>query len=127
MNTGAPRAGPLQYFSGPFQWQINQTCADPEGILDIRRRWLPEFDKPLGEARALGAYNSSTQTSTRAFASGTTVSFDHGSNRGTITWGDGSVTAGPGCPAAAARCTVCWPPLYEKGSPEAGTGGCQQS
>ena len=43
--------GPLAYFSGPFGWQIAQSYDDPIGIWDVRKRWLPEFDKPLGEAR----------------------------------------------------------------------------
>ena len=31
--------GPYQYFSGPYGWQIVQTCVDPLGLADIKRRW----------------------------------------------------------------------------------------
>ena len=71
----------------------------------------------------VGVHDSSTNTSTRAFASAT-VSYDFSANRGRIEWGDGSVTQGPGCAADAAVCRQCLPPLYEKGSADAGTGGC---
>ena len=118
--------GPYQYFSGPYGWQIDQTCADPLGINDIKRRWLPEFDKPLGAATASGAslYDNVTRISTRTFGAGTTVTFNHTDNRGTIKWSDGTVTQGPGCPSTAAKCTNCYPPLYEKGNLADGTGGC---
>ena len=118
--------GPYQYFSGPYGWQIDQSCADPLGINDIKRRWLPEFDKPLGVATASGAslYDNVTRISTRTFGAGTTVTFNHTDNRGTIKWSDGTVTQGPGCPSTAAKCTNCYPPLYEKGNLADGTGGC---
>ena len=116
--------GPWQFFSGPDQWQINQTCTDPLGIVDIRRRWLPEYDKPLGEARGLGQHDPATNVSTRVFQSGTAVIFNHSAHRGTIRWSDGTVTQGPGCVEGAPECSVCYPPLYEEGSFAAGTGGC---
>ena len=74
--------GPYQYFSGPYGWQISQTCVDPLGIHDIRRRWLPEFDKPLGAAKTLGLYNNVTKIYTRVFGAGTTVTFNRTDNRG---------------------------------------------
>jgi hypothetical protein len=115
--------GPLTYFSGPYGWQISQTWSDPLGIADVRRRWLPEFDKPLGEAISEGVYNNITHIYAREFASGTNVTFNTTSNRGKIVWAnDRSVTQGPGC--IGKSCVQCQPPLYEKGSARAGTGGC---
>ena len=119
--------GPYAYFSGPYGWQITQSCADPLGIYDIRRRWLPEFDKPLGEAKSLAQYDNTTKVSRRVFGAGTEVTFDHTTNKGTIKWSDGSVTEGPGCPADAVKCVDCYPPLYEKGNLADGTGGCFNS
>ena len=119
--------GPFQYFSGPYGWQIVQTCADPLGLGDIQRRWLPEFDRPLGNATGLAHFDSARNVSSREFLSGTTVTYNHTTNRGTIRWGDGSVTAGPGCAPAAPACVSCLPPLYEKGSVTEGTGGCTSS
>lgn len=116
--------GPLQYFSGPYGWQIAQTCDDPLGLEDVKRRWLPEFDKPLGKAHSLARHDSATNTSTRVFGVGTNVMYDHSANRGRIEWSDGSVTEGPGCAAEASTCKNCLPPLYEKGSTLKGTGGC---
>jgi hypothetical protein len=63
--------GPLAFFSGPYGWQIYQTWEDPLGIQDVRQRWLPEFDKALGEAEGLGVLNNTTSVWTRSFASGT--------------------------------------------------------
>merc|ERR1712187_557425 len=97
---------------------------DPLGINDIKRRWLPEFDKPLGTARALGRYDNVTKISMRSFASGTTVVFNHTINKGVIKWSDGTVTEGPGCPSTAKECQNCYPPYYEHGRVEDGTGGC---
>lgn len=105
--------GPLAYFSGPYGWQITQTWSDPTGIEDIRRRWLPEFDKPLGEAKGQAVYDATTQLVTREFASGTKAIFDHSNNQGTIEWSDGTMTKGPGCPASAKSCQQCDPPDYK--------------
>ena len=105
--------GPGAYFSGPYTWDIDQTWSDPLGIDDIRMRYLPEFDRPLGEAKADAVFDKATNTATREFASGTVVTFNHSSNQGTIKWGDGgAVTQGPGCPASATRCRSCKPPHY---------------
>lgn len=55
------------------------------GIEDVEQRWCPElFDRPIGKpigdaVKANGMYK-------RVFASGTTVLFDTGSNKGTIAW-----------------------------------------
>ena len=45
-------------------------------------RWLPEFDKPLGEAKADAVYDKATALVTREFASGTHVTFNHTNNQG---------------------------------------------
>lgn len=47
-------------------------------------RWLPEFTKPLGAPLEDAAYLRGTWT--RRFASGTNVTFDALTNRGTIVW-----------------------------------------
>jgi len=114
--------GPLSFFSGPFGWQVRQDWLDPLGIVDLRQRWLPEFDKPLGEATGPGTLDGTSGVWTRAFASGTTVRFDSSSSRGRIEWADGTVSQGPGC--VGDHCTQCMPPLYERGRQEDGTGGC---
>ena len=101
-----------------------ETCADPLGIVDIRRRWPPEFDKALGEAVGLARYDRASNTSTRSFGSGTIVSFNFTARQGTIRWADGHVTRGPGCSSEAEACMFCYPPLYEDGSLEDATGGC---
>jgi hypothetical protein len=90
-------------------------------------QWLPEFDKPLGEAKSLAVYDPATTIYTRSFGAGTTVTFNRTDGRGVISWSDGTVTAGPGCPGTAPRCLNCLPPLYEKGSLAEGTGGCYSS
>ena len=104
--------GPFAYFSGPYAWSIAQTWSDPLGIDDVRMRWLPEFDKPLGEATKEAVFDEATNVVTRAFASGTTVSFNRTNNQGTIKWSDGSVTQGPGCAPSATKCRSCQPPSY---------------
>jgi hypothetical protein len=119
--------GPYQYFSGPYGWQISQTCDDPLGLRDIRRRWLPEFDKALGKAKGLGLLDKHTNTYTRIFGAGTTVTFNRTSGQGTIQWSDGTVTRGPGCAPSAPKCQNCFPPMYEQGSLADGTGGCVES
>ena len=106
--------GPYAYFSGPYTWSIAQTWSDPEGIDDVRMRWLPEFDRPLGEPTAEAALDELTGIATRTFASGTTVTFNHTNNQGTIKWGDGAVTQGPGCAPAATKCHSCKPPSYRE-------------
>lgn len=127
-----------------------QSWSDPTGIEDIRRRWLPEFDKPLGEAKGQpeylqlrrnidvdalpfvrarvayicytvlsiqplfwSRYDKATNLVTREFASGTKVTFNHSNNQGTIEWGDGTTTKGPGCAPAAKSCQQCDPPDYK--------------
>ena len=48
--------------------------------------WLPAFDRPLGAPSADAAYDASTSTWTRTFASGTHVAFNARTNVGTVTW-----------------------------------------
>ena len=49
--------------------------------------WPEEYSRPLGKPLGLGARNASSGVWTRAFASGTVVTFDPASNVGGITWG----------------------------------------
>jgi len=68
--------------SSPNRGRFTQTWEDPIGIKDIQMRWLPEFDKPLGEAKADAVYDKATALVTREFASGTHVTFNHTNNQG---------------------------------------------
>jgi hypothetical protein len=56
-------------------------------------------------------WESTTQKETR-FLIGTSVTFNHTNNQGTIKWGDGAVTEGPGCAPDATKCRSCKPPSY---------------
>ena len=94
--------GPRAYFSGPFGWQVRQQKIDPLGLRDVRQRWLPEFDQPLGEPTTnatLGLDNVWSRTFRFA-----RVEFNATVCKGRFMWSDGSVTVGPGCTVGCARC-----------------------
>jgi hypothetical protein len=61
--------------------------------------WLPEFDKPLGAPVADAAYDAGTHTWSRSFGSGTAVTFNARTSKGTIKWAAAAAAA----PEAAAQ------------------------
>jgi hypothetical protein len=71
-------AGEDQYF-GFGTW------VSPSG--GVGYAWLPEFENALGAPTADAEYDASAQVWSRAFASGTKVTFDLKTNKGTISWG----------------------------------------
>ena len=74
-------AGPYHYY-GCGDW----VGAGAHG--NFSEHWMAgAFDRPLGAPLADAAYAGSVWT--RAFASGTTVSFDARTGRGRIRWADG--------------------------------------
>lgn len=93
--------GPNAYFSGPDSWNVRQSAQDPAGIEDVRARWRPEYDKPLGPPSGLGALAGDTWHRDFAHAS---VDFNTTICKGTIRWADGSVTDGPGCDPGCKTC-----------------------
>ena len=99
--------GPGAFFSGPFGWQIRQQDADPLGLHDVRQRWLPEFDHPLGEPTTNGTLGSDNVWR-RSFRSAR-VTFNATVCKGRVDWSDGSVTEGPGCTVG---CTKCFKQIY---------------
>jgi len=59
------------------------------GLQDVQTRWCPElFEKPLGVPNGPAAKSGAVYT--RKFASGTVVTFNIRTNKGTITWASGS-------------------------------------
>jgi len=86
-------ASPYFYWSGPFGWD----SVDED---DVRQRWLPEFDKPLGPPQPavfVPALKAGEGTWRREFGSGTVVEFRvEPYCIGTIKWADGTVTVGLG-------------------------------
>ncbi len=94
-------ASPGFYWSGPFGWE----SFDDD---DVSQRWLPEFDQPLGVPLGPAVFEATTATErwvesgvagrwTRHFKSGTMVEFVVEPHcRGTIRWGDGSMSVGNG-------------------------------
>lgn len=59
------------------------------GDKDSAFHWHPVYDKPLGAPKAPARYDKGTKMWSRQFASGTNVTFDAGTNKGTIQWGTG--------------------------------------
>jgi hypothetical protein len=51
--------------------------------------WLPEFERPLGAPLGAAAYDAATATWSRAFASGTAVTFNAATGAGAIHWAGG--------------------------------------
>ncbi len=96
---------PMGFFSGPDAWAIEQgpgTEASATGLDDIVRRWLPEFDRPLGPPTTNMTCTNATLTGsppicTRKFSSGTEVIWNGTAGQGTIKWADGNVSRGPEC------------------------------
>ena len=71
-------AGPYHYY-GFGGWT---------GMTPASQHWMPEFAKPLGEPLADGAKDATTGIWSRAFQSGTNVTFDLTTTpKGTISWG----------------------------------------
>jgi hypothetical protein len=81
-------AGENSYF-GSGSWIIadNQPRS---GLDDVQTRWCPElFEKPLGRPTA-DASKGADGIWRRSFSSGTQVTFDSASGRGTIDWASSS-------------------------------------
>ena len=95
-------AGNNSFFSGPDGWSIRRSAEDPAGIQDVKQRWRPEYDRPLGPPRGLGALGSGNAWR-REFAHASVV-FNATTCQGSIRWDDGAVTNGPGCDPG---CKVC--------------------
>ena len=103
-NTGCPAmedaaatfligAGENSYF-GSGSWIIADGTGNEErgGLNDVQTRWCPElFEKPLGKPLALGK-KGSDGVWRRSFSSGTKVTFDGATGKGSITWGSSAAS-----------------------------------
>ena len=54
---------------------------------NFSQRWVPEFNRPLGEPHADAVYDADTGVWSRSFSSGTKVTFNAHTNDGTVAWG----------------------------------------